>query len=591
MKAGTSSPQATQQRSLGHFKGRNALASLICAIAFTGCANTPELVETPTITEPVLLTPVKVADRAFTTDQLYSLLVAEMAIERRRYDIALDNYVQQANATRDPEVTARAARVARVLKAHEPALEMSQIWVELEPYNSEALLILTDELIEAGQLEQAFAHARNLLNQGEQVAFEAIAARAADGPPETTRNLTSLFEEMLAQHPQNPQLLVGYSLLLEQAKRPEDALAAATQATQIDPENIRAVYQESRMLQLMGKHSQAIEKMGKLIALTPHNTSLRTRYAHYLVSHDLELARQQYQILFSQRPQDADILLSLALVEMESELYESAISHFQQLIDRKQHDATAHYQLGKIHELRNRPDLALQHYKAVTPSQEFLSAVYKASEMMAQQDIYNALQYVKGLHSTTPKQYRDSLYLREANLLLDAGNPDGALAAMAKGLDIAPDSVNLLYSRAMLYTQLDNLARAEADFTQILELRPDNAAALNALGYTLADRTDRLDEAYNYISRALSLNPDDPAILDSMGWVEYRLGNIPAALKRLREAMSILPDHEIAAHLGEVLWVTGNKSEAIEAWKKGLENNPTSSVIESTLERLNATLP
>lgn len=276
---------------------------------------------------------------------------------------------------------------------------------------------------------------------------------------------------------------------------------------------------------------------------------------------------------------------------MESELYESAISHFQQLIDRKQHDATAHYQLGKIHELRNRPDLALQHYKAVTPSQEFLSAVYKASEMMAQQDIYNALQYVKGLHSSTPKQYRDSLYLREANLLLDAGNPDGALAAMAKGLDIAPDSVNLLYSRAMLYTQLDDLALAEADFTQILELRPDNAAALNALGYTLADRTDRLDEAYNYISRALSLNPDDPAILDSMGWVEYRLGNIPAALKRLRQAMSILPDHEIAAHLGEVLWVTGNKNEAIETWKKGLENNPTSSVIESTLERLNATLP
>lgn len=209
MKAGTSSPQATQQKTLGLLKGRNALAGLICAIAFTGCANAPELVETPTITEPVLLTPVKVADRAFTTDQLYSLLVAEMAIERRRYDIALDNYVQQANATRDPEVTARAARVARVLKAHEPALEMSQIWVELEPYNSEALLILTDELIEAGQLEQAFAHARKLLNQGEQVAFEAIAARAADGPPETTRNLTSLFEEMLAQHPQNPQLLVG----------------------------------------------------------------------------------------------------------------------------------------------------------------------------------------------------------------------------------------------------------------------------------------------------------------------------------------------------------------------------------------------
>lgn len=572
------------------FRRASLWGATLCAIMLSSCATQPEVTQpTPIEAPPKPATPVKVADRAFTSDSLYSLLVAEMAIERRRYDIALDNYVQQANVTRDPEVTARAARVARVLKAHESALEMSQIWVELEPHNSEAQMILTDELIEAGQLEQAFEQASTLLERGEQVAFEAIAARAADSEGETTQNLITLFENLLATHPHNPQLLVGYSLLLEQDKRQEEALEAAKRAALLDPENIRAVYQESRMLQQLGKHEQAIKKMGELVQLTPQNTTLRTRYARYLASHNLTQARQQYQILFNQRPQDADILLSLALVEQESELFESAISHFQQLVDRNQHANTANYNLGQIHELRGRADLALNHYKAVKPSQEFLSAVYRASEILAKTDSYAALTYVKSLHASTPNQYQDGLYLREANIMLDAGQTEGALASLDRGLQLVPDSINLLYSRAMLYTQLDDLNKAERDFLLILELRPNNAAALNAFGYTLADRTDRLEEAYTYISRALSITPDDPAVLDSMGWVEYRLGNLEQALEKLQAAMAILPDHEIAAHLGEVLWITGKKQEAVRVWKKGLESNPTSTVIESTLQRLNAT--
>lgn len=595
MNVGSQSHQAPPRFKLGQLtlpRLRLALyPTLLTALALSACTQAPVIVEQPpVVTPPKALPPVKVPDREFTSDSLYSLLVAEMAIERRRYDIALDNYVQQANATRDPEVTARAARVARVLKAHEPALEMSQIWVELEPHNSEAQMILTDELIEAGQLERAFKHATTLLDNGEQVAFEAIAARAAEGNPETTHNLTGLFEGLLTKHPNNIQLLVGYSLLLEQQKRQTEALDAAKRATLLDPQNIRAIYQESRMLQQLGQHEQAIKKMGELISLTPQNTVLRTRYARYLASHDIQAARQQYQILFNQQPHDAEILLSLALVEQEAELFESAISHFQQLVDRNQHADTANYQLGRIHEYRGRPDLALTYYKAVNPGQEYLSAVYRASEIIAKQDIYQALQFVKGLRSASPSQYQDGLYLREANLMLDAGQAEGALATLDKGLMQTPDSINLLYSRAMLYTQLDDLGQAERDFKRIIELRPNNAAALNAFGYTLADRTDRYEEAYNYISRALKITPKDPAVLDSMGWVEYRLGNYPAALKRLRQAMNLMVDHEIAAHLGEVLWVTGNKDEAISVWKQGLESNPTSTVIESTLKRLNAAL-
>ena len=140
----------------------------------------------------------------------------------------------------------------------------------------------------------------------------------------------------------------------------------------------------------------------------------------------------------------------------------------------------------------------------------------------------------------------------------------------------------------MLYSRIDYLDAAEKDLRRILDINPQHASALNALGYTLADRTDRLDEAYVYIKKALELTPDDPAVLDSMGWVEYRRGNYQASLKLLRKAMAAMPDHEIAAHLGEVLWVTDSKQEAIGIWLEGLKLNSQSQIIHSTVHRLNA---
>jgi tetratricopeptide (TPR) repeat protein len=148
-----------------------------------------------------------------------------------------------------------------------------------------------------------------------------------------------------------------------------------------------------------------------------------------------------------------------------------------------------------------------------------------------------------------------------------------------------PNNSDILYARSLLAEKMDNLLMTEADLRTILIAEPENVHALNALGYTLADRTDRLMEAYGYIQKAYKLAPDEPAVLDSMGWVLYRMGRPEEAIRYLRGALAIMPDDEIAAHLGEVLWVTGMKAEAKKVWNKALEAKPDSTHIRDVLKR------
>ena len=179
------------------------------------------------------------------------------------------------------------------------------------------------------------------------------------------------------------------------------------------------------------------------------------------------------------------------------------------------------------------------------------------------------------------------LYLIEIESLVDQA-PEVAIDRINEALETFPLDSNLLYSRAMLAESQGDHAAMEADFRQILQTEPDNAMVLNALGYTLADRNEKLDEALAMIERAAALEPEDPAITDSLGWVHYRLGNLELAERYLRQAYTQYPDAEVAAHLGEVLWVRGKRDEARRVWDEALQQTPDSPIIRSTRQRLEA---
>ena len=530
--------------------------------------------------------------RSFEADTLYALLVAEIAGARSRYDIAVANYVQQALATRDPGITARAARIARLLNAHDAALEMAFLWLELEPNNIEAHFIAGAELARAGELTEAAEHAAVLLDQGEEGFFEAIAASATQTKDEQLiKQLHDKYANWLRQHPHSASLQLGQSLLLHSMGQHEQALDAARRASQIDPDNYQANLQEMRILEAMGRGEEAQQGLALLVEKYPDNQRLRLQYARMLANSDLATAQTQFKTLVEQSPGDPDFTFSLGLIQMERGLLSDAAGQFQSLTNGGEHSDSAHYYLGQIAESSGDLDMALHHYLLVGPGQEYLPAVVRAAEILMEMGgSKDALEYLRHERADAAGDNRANIYLLEAELLNEMNDASAALQTLVEGLQEFPESVRLLYARAMMFTEMDQLAQAEQDLKQIITMSPNNAAALNALGYTLADRTDRLDEAHQYIHTALQLEPNDAAILDSMGWVNYRMGKLDEAVKYLRKAMTATPDHEIAAHLGEVLWVIGEQQEARDAWKNGLELEPGSHLIKETLERLNVDL-
>ena len=208
---------------------------------------------------------------------------------------------------------------------------------------------------------------------------------------------------------------------------------------------------------------------------------------------------------------------------------------------------------------------ALEWYRSVPGGEARWTARLREANVLHELDrapeAYNALRGLQG-DATVDEGTRRDAYLLEAELRGKDEQVAEELDVYARGLAAYPDDPAILYSRALTWERRDDIPRAEADFRRILVAEPDNVTALNALGYTLADRTTRFAEALELIDRARAAEPDSAAIIDSYGWVLYRLGRKEEALVELRRAFSMQKDPEIASHLGEVLWVMGHKDEA-----------------------------
>ncbi|MFT5082209.1 MAG: tetratricopeptide (TPR) repeat protein [Lentisphaeria bacterium] len=573
------------------------ISALLTCITFglQGCAQLPLSATqgvAPPMSEPEAVSEKTVTeDKPFATDTLYSLLVAEMAIDRKRYDIALGNYVQQATTTQDANVAARATHIARVLKARQPALEMSQLWLALDPSNTDARLIAATELVEANRLSDALAISKALLESGDGTIFGTIARTAENSDIRVVKALIEDFRALLNDHPEHVSLWIGQSRLMLQAGELEAALGAANKAKGLDNNSIRSVLQETRVLHKMGKVELANQRLSKLVEQNPNNLGLRARYARLVWSTSPREALQQFSFLHEQAPGDPEILYSLALIEKDLGEFVAAQAHFELLIYSDQYTSAAHFHLGSLLEKLHNKEQALEHYLQVEAGKDYISAMVKATEILIENNQGSeAVALVRGQKAHQSGSLLENLYLLEADLFSQMGQMKASETSMNEGIALFPDSSRLYYARAMLYTQIDYISAAETDLKYVLELAPENAAALNALGYTLADRTDRYQEAHRFIEKAFTLTPNDPAVLDSMGWVSYRLGENEKALSFLKQAMAAMPDPEIAAHLGEVLWITGNRQEAIAIWKKGLELKPKSKVIHQTLHRLEAKL-
>ena len=318
----------------------------------------------------------------------------------------------------------------------------------------------------------------------------------------------------------------------------------------------------------------------------PESGIVRMAFARMLVDAErYDEARAEFEHLVAEEPENDDARYALGLLLVQTNLLDEAARQFEALAYRESRRDAAHYYLGRIAESQERYADAIGSYRRVRRGEHRLNAQIRVAALLADSgEVEAARRHLHGIRSETTQE-AVRIYSAEAGLLARFARYDEAMEIYDTSLEEFPGNPDLLYARGMLAARMDRLDVLERDMRAIIAREPDNADALNALGYTLADRTDRLEEAYALIKRAIELKPDDHYIIDSLGWVLHRLGRHREALVQLRRAMSINPDPEIAAHLGEVLWVLGNKVEARGVWSTALESAPDDEHLLDVIER------
>lgn len=526
--------------------------------------------------------------RTFSRDTLYSLLTAEIAGSRQMYDVALREYVKQARITKDANVAARATMIARYLEDPQTSLEMALIWAEAAPKDKEALGNASMALMQAGRLNEAFTLSKKLYSLDGEPLFQNIAASASTISDAQRDKLLQSYKALIPSYTHDEQVLVGTGLLLQQQGNFEEAMSYTRKALTKFPRSIPAAILEANLLHELNRDREAIYKMGELLTYYPDNTSLRTQYAHILTHYDIALAQQQFAIIAQQQPKNMDALLSLGVVAMQRKDYRAASKAFEKLLEDDDHQSSAHYYLGRIAEAQENWQEAIFNYLQVEQGNDFLPATLSLLDIFIKRGDFNsAQQHMNRLRNRFPEQ-SESLYLLHSQTLMKHSAYGEAEKVLNDGIQLI-SSNKLLYARAMLSLKRNQAADAERDLRSILQTEPDNAIALNSLGYLLTDTSLRYKEAEDLLVKAQHLKPEDPVIMDSLGWLYFRQGKLENAIQWLRKAFENYKEPAVYAHLGEALWASGTKEardEARHLWREGLQKSPEDPQITGTLKRL-----
>jgi len=568
--------------------------AILCALFLAGCttsdtkiALTPDVVSTAEAMERVSSTESETLSppvRAFPDGALLELLLAEVAGYRGAYDQALAIYREQALQLGDPGVAARTARLARYLKNSEVLVEVSAVWAALEPENIEPLQYLTDDAIKNGDYQQALRYMERIDQLGGDVKFDFFAYRAqALSVPEAQELLDRMT---LMDEGTSPHLQFSRAALLERVGHFEAALPIAESLNLNFPDEVNYLILRVNVLDQMARHEEAMTLLSDHLSNETASARIQKLYAQQLLKlKNLDAAREIYKAILLDDPEDGDVLFALALLEIENKALEEARLHLLRLTRLGHRPDESHFYLGVIAEALGDHALAIREYERVRGGYQWLPALRRVADLIATTEgLDEGRRYVSEKRARLP-HLRQQLIMLEAQLISDQTEPPMVLAFLDDAVAEDPENVALLYYRGMIGQQLGRMDILERDLSQVLTINPEHADAMNALGYTLADQTDRFDEALALITKALALRPDEPAFIDSMGWVLFRLGRFEEARSQLERAYQLFPNDEVASHLGEVLWMMGKKREAKKVWRKAKDRTPDSPYINDVYQR------
>jgi tetratricopeptide (TPR) repeat protein len=534
-----------------------------------------------------------------TSDLFYKLTKAELDFKRGQWQSAYIAMMMLAQQTRDPRLARRSAEMALAAKQGNEALAAIRLWRELAPDSDEAVQyflgfsVLGDDLAESEQvfaqrLNGAPAEARGLV----MFQMQQYLLRAKDKAASF-----ALMERVLAPYAGTMESHLVLAQAAYAAENRDRALAEAKRALELKPDSELAVL---TLAQVLGDADAAGQLFAGFLKKNPGAREVRAAYARLLVEQKrYDVARAQFEQMLKDEPDSPGTLYALGIMSIQAGDQKAAEEYLRRFVavlgdsDEPDRDPSKGLMLlAQIAEERGDFDGALAWLDKVSAGEPrlYMTSRLKRAHLVAKKgELERARTMLHEIAAIDPAEQAEVLQT-EGQLLRDAGRGTEAYTLLADAVQRFPDSPDLLYDFALAAEKEDKPDEMESALRKVMAAVPDNHHAYNALGYSLAERGVRLDEAYALIDKALGMAPNDPYIMDSMGWVQFRLGRLDEAETTLRKAYTLRNDAEIAVHLGEVLWQRGKRDEARTLWREARAKDPKNDVLRDTLARLNTSL-
>ena len=521
---------------------------------------------------------------------VYEVLLAEVAILRGEIERAVQIYANLALRTRDPKIMERTIEVASFARRFELARNVARLWIDVDPESQHARKMLTRVLIVNNRFDELAPHLIQMLESNKTALpgnllslNQMFATHNAD-----RLSVFRLIDTVCQPFSGIAEAHYAVALAAVNARMGERARKEAARALELRPEWETAALLHAR-LRMGESRDEAIVFLENFLEKHPKAEETRLLLARVLVGELRHAdARRHFDRLLQDAPDNPEIVYSIAMLALQSDDKALAETQFEKFVtfDKGPKHNTAYYFLGQIAEEDQRIDEAMSHYAGVVSGEHYLSARARQAHLLSGQGKIDEGRELLRITRTEKPEERIRMQISEAALLRDAGRVQEAFDFLEQQLAETPGQSDFLYETALLAERLGQPELMENRLRRLIELHPDDPQAYNALGYVYADRNERLPEARQLIERALLLAPDDAAILDSMGWVLFRLGDLPEALSYLERSYGRREDPEIAAHLGEVLWMMGRQDDARRLLSDAQRKFPSNAVLSKTVRKM-----
>lgn len=531
---------------------------------------------------------------------LHELLVAELAMQRQQPGMAWSNYHELATQTGDARLARRATELALVASNFRDALDSARLWQQLDPLAPEAGQTLDTLLLANGQTREAEPGLTRRLAQARAdktlpVAYQQIQRMLLNAS--NHREAWATVQRLSEPDLKVPAARLARARLAAAAGEREAAADEALAAHQLDANDPEAVLIAAQLLQpLQGGPQRATRLLTDYLDRHPDDARVRMALGgQQLISRQDDAAIATFRRIPDNDQQTPAAYYTLAQIYFQKKDLDKATDYLKRYVALPGHiprdNGPAYLFLAEIAEARNVPAEAIDWLESIPAQSPFrLEAVARRAVLIARTDRPEAgLALLATQQPQTPREQQLVLVTR-AQILRDASRYQEAFDTLDRAVKNTPDNTDLLYDHAIAAEKIKRLDVLEKSLRTLIERRPDNAHAYNALGYTFADHNIRLSEALELIQQANRLMPNNAHVLDSLGWVYYRMGRLPEALDTLRQAFELQPDAEVAIHYGEVLWMTGQKEEARKMWQHARKEAPDNPLLKNTLKRLGASL-